>query len=180
MSTDDETNIPLNSLLNVVSILSYVFSSTRFLCRSNTSLKAVWWAHLAPLYYTLSWPLLLSFEPCRQTVLHDQAELCRFWASCFHSADTPQDCSPASTESSHIVITMSTTWWHCIARFQQDRLYCVTVNMNLERQTHRMTIFSPGDGWGGDPEDITGQSERLLQGDGEVQRLVIVLDLWGN
>jgi len=47
-------------------------------------------------------------------------------------------------------------------------------------RTHRMTIFSPGDCWGGDPEGIAAQSERLLQSDSEVQRLPIILDLWGN
>lgn len=46
--------------------------------------------------------------------------------------------------------------------------------------THRMTIFSPGDCWRGDPKSIAAQSERLLQGDREVPRLPIILDLWGN
>lgn len=43
-----------------------------------------------------------------------------------------------------------------------------------------MTIFSPGDCWGGDPKHITAQSERLLQGDSEVQWLAVILDLWRN
>lgn len=43
-----------------------------------------------------------------------------------------------------------------------------------------MTIFSPGDSWGGDPKGIAAQSERLLQGDSEVQWFAIILDLWGN
>ena len=43
-----------------------------------------------------------------------------------------------------------------------------------------MTIFSPGDCGGGDPKGIAAQSERLLQGDRKVQRLPIILDLWGN
>lgn len=50
----------------------------------------------------------------------------------------------------------------------------------LGETTHWMTIFSPGDCRGGDPKGIAAQSERLLQGDGEVQWLPIVLDLWGN
>lgn len=43
-----------------------------------------------------------------------------------------------------------------------------------------MGVFSPGDCWGGDPKGIAAQSERLLQGDGEVQWLAIVLDFWGD
>lgn len=43
-----------------------------------------------------------------------------------------------------------------------------------------MTIFGPGDCWRGDPEGVAAQSERLLQCDSKVQRLAVILDLWGN
>jgi len=43
-----------------------------------------------------------------------------------------------------------------------------------------MSIFSPGDGWRGDAKGITAKSERLLQGDGEVNGLAVIGDLWGN
>lgn len=43
-----------------------------------------------------------------------------------------------------------------------------------------MTIFSPGDCRGGDPEGITAQSEGLFQGDSEVQWLAIILDFRGD
>jgi len=36
-------------------------------------------------------------------------------------------------------------------------------------RTHWMPIFSPGDSGGGDPKGVAAQSERLLQGDSEVQ-----------
>lgn len=48
------------------------------------------------------------------------------------------------------------------------------------QQTYSVTIFSPGDCRRRDPKDITAKSERLLQGDSEVQWLAVILDLRGN
>lgn len=65
---------------------------------SKTAVSGLW-AYLAPLCYTLSVPLQLSSQLCRKIFLHALAELCRFSASCSHSADTPLDCPPATTKS---------------------------------------------------------------------------------
>lgn len=65
---------------------------------SKTAVSGLW-AYLAPLCYTLSVPLQLSSELCRKIFLHVLAELCRFSASCSHSADTLLDCPPATTKN---------------------------------------------------------------------------------
>lgn len=78
------------------------------------------------------------------------------------------------------------TWWHCTARYLQGLLtcrpgFCIDCKFKVGgKNTHRMAIFSPGDCWGGDPKGVAAQSERLLQGDSEVQGLAVVLDFWGN
>lgn len=81
-----------------------------------------------------------------------------------------------------------TTWWHCTVKYSQDILLgqAAQVQVNLllmgmqHQNTYRMTIFSPCDYWRGDCKGITAQSERLLQGDSEVQGLPVILDFWGN
>lgn len=106
---------------------------------SKTAVSGLW-VYLAPQCYTLSVPLQLSSELCRKTFLHVLAELCRFSASCSHSADTPLDCPPATTKNQ-----LSASSEHY--RYRYRKLYLSRKDNSVctvHHHTHHNTAHSEG------------------------------------
>lgn len=122
-------------------------------------------AHLAPRCCTPSVPLRLSSELCRKISRRVLAELCRFSASCSRSAGRPRDCPPVVTKKSGEKLRSR--------KFLFPRRGTAT-------HTHSVIVLGPGDCRRRDPKGVTAKSERLLQGDSEVQLLAVILDLRGN
>lgn len=113
---------------------------------SKTAVSGLW-AYLAPLCYTLSVPLQLSSELCRKIFLHVLAELCRFSASCSHSADIPLDCPPADTHTENfiypnrtIMFLQSTATYTIIQHIQKDVLGSSVHGMGRKKCTSAFCV----------------------------------------